>query len=1002
MRRFVSILFLSVLTIINLSAQSKIVKDFKPVCDSLSILLKERTSVSGELKLKAVTKRGTTLDFYFTESLGDFPWYKGDDKWFETTLKRLYPEKYSKYKLGEVYSRLVPLDKLITPSLTFDGSHVCSEMTDDSYATHARLVKEIGTQDFSKGLSGRHIALWQSHGRYYEQQRDRWEWQRPCLFQTCEDMFTQGFVLPYLVPMLENAGAYVMLPRERDTQRHEIIADNDTTCGARGTAHYLETGSWESGQVGFADTKPIYEDLDNPFKGGTYRIADIGGEDASARWTPVIPERGKYAVYISYKSLPNSTTAAHYTVYHMGGTSEFVVNQKMGGGTWIYLGTFEFEPGERGYVMLDNKVCEGYKVAPGCVVTADAVKIGGGMGNIARGLPADEADSLAQPLPRTLSGMPRYAEGARYWLQWAGADSTVIHQNEGKSDYRDDFMCRGDWVDWISLGSEMNPSRKDSGLSIPVDLSFGFHSDAGVSPDDSLIGTLAIYTYKSEGKTRLPGGENRMTSRMYADMVQSQVIHDLRSEVDSLWSRRNIWDRAYRESRTPSCPAMLLELLSHQNFADMKYGLDPSFRFTVCRAVYKGMLKYLSNRFGTGYVVQPLPVNSIGVRFSGSTKATVSWKPTEDKFEPTATPTGYILYTRCGDGAFDKGVIVEDIKEKNGLYHTEVDLVPGQVMSYKVAAFNDGGVSFPSETVSIGLPVLGGNEKPVVVVNNFDRVGPPAYFDTPSYAGFDNGLDSGVADGKDITFVGETYEFRRDRKWISNDRPGFGASHYDKAGEIIAGNTFDYPSIHGKVLLDAGYPFYSCSNERFIADSLFCSIAWAADIICGKQVTSPDGKFQVFPADMQRRIKSFASEGGHLLVSGAYIGTDLWDEVYPAEVDSLSKAEAQEFAKSVLGYELVTGQASNAGVVSCPDGKEMNYWHAPNPASYCVESPDGIKPSSADGTAIYWYPGNMIPAGVAYDGTRYKCISLGFPIEVMKAQEDIHKIITDALDYFER
>jgi hypothetical protein len=54
-----------------------------------------------------------------------------------------------------------------------------------------------------------------------------WEWQRPCLFQTVEDMFTQGFVLPYLVPMLENAGAYVMLPRERDVQTLEVIADND-------------------------------------------------------------------------------------------------------------------------------------------------------------------------------------------------------------------------------------------------------------------------------------------------------------------------------------------------------------------------------------------------------------------------------------------------------------------------------------------------------------------------------------------------------------------------------------------------------------------------------------------------------------------------------------------------------------------------------------------------------------------------------------------------------
>ena len=34
---------------------------------------------------------------------------------------------------------------------------------------------------------------------------------------------------------------------------------------------------------------------------------------------------------------------------------------------------------------------------------------------------------------------------------------------------------------------------------------------------------------------------------------------------------------------------MLLELLSHQNFADMRYGSDPRFKFLVSRAIYKGI-----------------------------------------------------------------------------------------------------------------------------------------------------------------------------------------------------------------------------------------------------------------------------------------------------------------------------------------------------------------------------------------------------------------------------
>ena len=33
--------------------------------------------------------------------------------------------------------------------------------------------------------------------------------------------------MPYVIPMLQNAGAIVFTPRERDWQRNEIVIDND-------------------------------------------------------------------------------------------------------------------------------------------------------------------------------------------------------------------------------------------------------------------------------------------------------------------------------------------------------------------------------------------------------------------------------------------------------------------------------------------------------------------------------------------------------------------------------------------------------------------------------------------------------------------------------------------------------------------------------------------------------------------------------------------------------
>jgi N-acetylmuramoyl-L-alanine amidase len=546
-------------------------------------------------------------------------------------------------------------------------------------------------------------------------------------------------------------------------------------------------------------------------------------------------------------------------VHHLGGQTEFVVNQKTGGGIWIHLGTFEFGKDGNGYVELTNRTPKGYDFKKGSVVTADAVRFGGGMGNIARSRKSKDGKEYES----SVSGMARSAEGARYWLQWAGAESEVYSQNEESDDYRDDFMSRGDWVAWLSGGSSMNPKQKGKG--IPVDLSLGFHSDAGVTPNDSIIGTLAIYTLKSEGIQKLPSGESRMTSREFADIIQSQIVNDIRAQHDSLWTRRQIWDRGYRESRTPTCPSMLLELLSHQNFADMKYGLDPAFRFTVGRAIYKGMLKYLSNRNGIPYTVQPLPVEEISVSFApqartGNSKAVIRWKKRLDPIEPTAVPTGYIIQTRVDDGAFDNGRVIGKINSQNGLLSTDVEIMKGHVYSFRITAFNEGGKSFPSETVSIGMPEDGENtSSKVLIVNNFDRISGPTWFDTPQYAGFDNRLDSGVPHIKDIAFIGEMYQNRRNQDWMSDDNPGFGASFNDKAGAIVAGNTFDYAATHGKAILEAGHSFYSCSNDAFCNDTTLRAGAWAIDLICGKQVTVTDARsnqnFCIFTQQIQEAVR---------------------------------------------------------------------------------------------------------------------------------------------------
>lgn len=1018
-------------------AQSKL--EFKDCCDSLTVRLQERSGARSEpLSVRKALRRGRKLDLYFDRTLGDYPWYEGDIEWFKKEIRKYIPPKYANYSIGEIFSRNSPLKDFLTPRLANDGLPQRSlNRVPNPSTKEIDVVRKQGTQQFSKGLEHRNIALWQSHGYYYEQSLDRWEWQRACLFQTVEDMFTQSFVQPFLVPMLENAGAYVMLPRERDLNADEYIIDNDIAETSRGSGDFRAEGDWKMSGPGFADTHEVISDNSNPFLAGTFICAECGRKSRSgvapkAVWRPHIKEKGEYAVYVAYRSLPESTESARYTIMHSGGTTEFLVNQRIGGGTWIYLGTFPFDKGKDGCVILDGSAAGSKEV-----VCADAVRFGGGMGNIARGKsviqrPQKQGAETMRPEDRTeVSGMPRYAEGARYSLQWYGAPEIVWSQNEGNNDYGDDYMCRGTWVDWISGGSRMN--RKADGLGIPIDLSFAFHTDAGIAARDTTVGTLTIYTSASEGKTELPSGERRLTSREYADIVQSQIVADIRATYDPDWTRRGTKDRSYLESRTPTSPAMILELLSHQNFNDMKFGLDPSFRFLVSRSVYKGMLKYLSNRYGCPYAVQPLPVRSFATELDAvgdkEYSVTLSWLPTEDRLEPTASPKGYILSKRTDDGAFDEGIPLKSFKtSEDGRVLCSVKLEKGHIYSFRVSAYNDGGKSFPSEILSVGLPKRKTSDN-ILIVNNFTRVAAPSYFDTSEYAGFDNRNGGGVGYVQRINYIGETYQFRKGLEWKDDDAPGFGASYTDMAASVLAGNTFDYPARHGKALMKLGYGFVSMSAEAFqrgltegkTASENVPKLAAdypILDLICGKQATTPRGtgkvssQFAVFPEQLQEALREYTLAGGSLIVSGANIGTDISESIYSdllsddKEEELAYRKKAATFAAKVLGYKAMNSHASRSGeyrwVAPGQRNSTGSFHNSLNPDCYSVENPDGIVPSDNRGKTVIRYKDTGISAGTAFDSGTYKCICIGFPIEAVKEEKEIEHVFEYCLDYLKK
>ena len=1010
MKRFFYILSVIVLFLLETNETVSGQKNIEnQISDSLTAIANYYTTV-GKITVIGFTAKNNLITVNASDKFSYIPFRPENVKRIYNAISVATAKKYSGYFIT-CYVENRRIEDLI-PNF-FNTTHLDeSRQFNVPLLTHPLVLNSSRPYDISSGLQNRHIALWQSHGWYYSQKRARWEWQRPREFTTVEDLYTQSYVLPYLVPMLEKAGANVLLPRERDTQLNEVVVDNDSKENNSRYREQCEWKKWQNGDLpGFANTKKAYLQGENPFYFGTYReIPSITNPDelSKAEWFPNMPEAGKYAVYVSYKSLPNSATDAHYTVIHKGIRTEFSVNQTMSGGTWLYLGHFQFDKGRNNLnkVVLTNLSTDEDKV-----ITADAVKFGGGMGNIARNpfvndsvfnpkqIDSVKFHSMAiKPLPvyvPEISQRPRYTEGARYWLQWAGMPDSVYSRTKAQNDYSDDFQSRGFWVNYLAGGTSILPATK--GLGVPIDLALAVHSDAGATLGDSIVGTLGICTVKNTaGNYVFANGISRWASRDLVDIVQSQIVADLRRTISPEWSRRGMWNKSYSESRVPEVPTMLLELLSHQNFADMRYGLDPRFRFTVSRSIYKGVLRYLSVANKTNFVVQPLPVEQFSCRFVDKNKLQLRWKAVTDSLEPTAIPDKYVLYTRIDDGDFDNGVLIN----ANEII---LSLQPGKIYSFKITALNSGGESFPSEVLSAcKMP----NSKPeVLVINGFNRVCAPTSFVIDStYAGFLNDIDAGVPYMSDISFVGKQIDFKRNSIWKSDEAPGFGGSNSNFETKEIAGNTFDYPFIHGKAIKAAGYSFVSSSDKAVLNGDIMLNNYKSVDLILGKQKQTFVGNakktpdFKTFPLALQQSLENYCQQGGSLFVSGAYIGSDLCESIN-------SQPSERLFLEKVLKFRYQTSHASTGGgvkVVSSPlrvfRKMDFSYFNQPNSEAYYVESPDAIEPVVDESYCICRFTENNRSTAVAYAGL-YKVCSFGFPFEAIQLEKDRNVLMDEILTF---
>ena len=756
----------------------------------------------------------------------------------------------------------------------FGNVHAQSYFDDSDYYGLPWVKNLSRPNKIENGLDGRHLSIWASHGRVYNPTQGNWRWQRVNLFGTNEDLFSQTFVIPYIIPMLENAGAVVWTPRERDWQNVETVVDNDQKLPG-----YREQGKWmKSSEPGFAMPDDVLQEGDAPFIKGTARWSKVRRKKASsiAKYSPYLPMPGKYAVYVSYQTLQNSIPDAHYTVVHKGVKTHFTVNQTMGGSTWVYLGTFDFGCDDDNYVTVDNvSKMKG-------VVTTDAVRFGGGMGNVERG--------------GSVSGLPRCLEGARYNAQWSGAPYNVYSSRQGTDDYSDDINVRPLMTNWIAGGSMYAPEKEGKG--VPLEMSLAVHSDAGYHLDRSIVGTLGICT-TDFNDCRLSDGESRMISYDFVEQMLSQINKDITCKYGR-WNTRGIWDKNYAETRIPGIPAAILEMFSHENLSDMLYGHDPNFKFTLSRSVYKSVVRYIAAKHNKKAVIQPLAPHRFRVLMDSFGRAVLSWEETVDSLEPSAKPDSYIVYMASGNEDYDNGTVVRARK-------TTVTLEADKVYRFKVTAANSGGQSLPSEELAC---VYHPGGRQILVVNGFHRLAGPAvkYNEMGMAIGFDMAEDPGVSYGKTACWTSQL--------------------------PFLAGNDFNYTTEHVRAIATMKkFSVASCSSECIGMGDVTLSKYRLLDLILGNQRN--DGyslkRAPSISPIMRSELRYF---GGALLVSGSYVGSD-----NQAPADSTFLAEAL-YTDYVCKYK---DQSDSAQVVTGM-GVDFDVYRALNEDHYASTSSDVLQP----------------------------------------------------------
>jgi len=739
---------------------------------------------------------------------------------------------------------------------------------DESVATQSHHMAQPRAYQPTGSLTGRVVYAMAGHGWTYEEDRQVYYTQRSLAHGIIEDLgnLDQMHIFAHLC---WNSGATVVPLRPIDHQPEERILDNTSAQ----TTFY---GNW------YPSNSIIHHGNRGDSVPYMYAYASTE-ESAVARFRPYIPTPGEYPVYAWARDGGDRVSGQLYRVAHAGGVTEIRVNHRRVGKGWVWLGTFYFEAGDRGYVDVSNHVPDPYDVQGNRVVVADGIRFGNGRGDV--------------PRPIGRSGFLREDEGDAYWIE----------RSLGPTADPRFYTAPRDGQATIS-----SPPRTAAYMNREADgrylerVLISFHSNALAGQSR---GVVALF---NQSPTQRPDHQE-----LLAKFIGSQINREMLADppfASPRWASRdrttyngiNFGELRKDYLQNEMC-ATIVEVGFHDNADDAKFLLDPRARISMARATLRGMLRWIAELRGPNAAIPmlPTPPTDPVARSIPGGRLLLTWTPGEYGRVAGDPPTEYRVY-RSRDGfSFDAGIMSE------GEESMVVDPVTSSGPTFlRVTALNAGGESWPSQVVAAVTPEVAD----AISSNTYAAASIAAQNGSTTTTLPRPSTLGRVLLVAGITSLDATTNQRQEIEDFSS-RPGNTVTTW----RVRPRTLLNAPRMDAAAdaLTSAGRVFDSC-NSAAVANGRvplneYNTIVWCV----GRQ--NPQGGILTSPT--QALLSRFMQGGGKLFINGAHLAQALDG---PAPLAAPTQQD-RNFLRNVLGARYVSSNTELRTVAAIPGGAFANF-----------------------------------------------------------------------------